>query len=628
MARLFSDYITDRFYNDIISAIQNCIDDNRGNLDLWVNNIHKIGEVEVTDFHIKKMWIDDLPEMEVGIEMAVEADLEVKEADYHYDNYEECSKWFLLKCTGNLNCGLNDFIILSTDIYREKAEPKRPMSNSLVPIISKDKLDDIASEILMRYYPEALKTPMAVEPQVLAERMGLNIIIRPLTEDSSVFGQIVFCDTILDTYNVDVGKVEKTEISGKTIMVDPANFFLRNLGSVNNTIIHECVHWEKHRKAFKLERLYNKDATFIRCQTVGGVKDNKVRSATDWMEWQANALAPRLQMPIIPFKEKTREFIQRCRQEVGNVAIVDVLEWVIDSLATFFVVSREAAKIRLYDIGYDEVLGVFNYVDGRYVRPHSFKKGSLKPNQTFSISQNDAVAESALNPELRDKLASGEYLFVDSHFCLNSDKYIQRNDIGELELTDYARHNMEKCCLVFDLVVKSVNKYGEQFFTECVLYRDAASNIVFEAHYTSTDENINVDDEIKKYNADILKIAKSLPATFSGTLNKLIEWSEMTEEELAEAAEISEKTIQRLRNDEPDNVTLETVVQLIIGLSLPPALSDCLLRASRKDFMMTEQHMMYRMLVLTCYPKTIYECNERLLAQGLKPLGRQNRAKS
>ena len=42
----------------------------------------------------------------------------------------------------------------------------------------------------------------------------------------------------------------------------------------------------------------------------------------------------------------------------------------------------------------------------------------------------------------------------------------------------------------------------------------------------------------------------------------------MTEEELAEAAEISEKTIQRLRNDEPDNVTLETVVQLIIGKEL------------------------------------------------------------
>ncbi len=217
MARSFSDYITDRFYNDIVTAIQNCIDDNGDSLNLWVNNIHRIGEVEATDFHIKKMWIDDLPDMEVGIEMAVEADLEVKEADYHYDNYEECSKWFLLKCSGNLNCGLDDFCILSAEIYREKAEPKRPMSDSLVPIISKDKLDDIASEILMKYYPEALKSPIAVEPQVLAERMGLNIIIRPLTEDSSVFGQIVFCNTILDTYNADAEKVEQTEIIGKQL---------------------------------------------------------------------------------------------------------------------------------------------------------------------------------------------------------------------------------------------------------------------------------------------------------------------------------------------------------------------------------------------------------------------------
>ncbi|HHX23538.1 MAG TPA: helix-turn-helix domain-containing protein, partial [Thermoanaerobacterales bacterium] len=77
-----------------------------------------------------------------------------------------------------------------------------------------------------------------------------------------------------------------------------------------------------------------------------------------------------------------------------------------------------------------------------------------------------------------------------------------------------------------------------------------------------------------------------LPLTFSGTLNALIDCSGMTEEKLAEAASISEKTIQRLRNDEPDNVTIETVVQLSIGMQLPPVLSSCLLKASGKSFMM------------------------------------------
>lgn len=124
MARSFSEYISDRFYNNIIQSIQNCIDDNGDSLNLWVKNIHKVGEVVATDFHIKKMWIDDLPDMEVGIEMAVEADLEVKEADYHYDNYEEAAKWFMLHRTGNLDCNLDDFIILSTDIYRKKQNRK------------------------------------------------------------------------------------------------------------------------------------------------------------------------------------------------------------------------------------------------------------------------------------------------------------------------------------------------------------------------------------------------------------------------------------------------------------------------------------------------------------------------
>lgn len=130
---------------------------------------------------------------------------------------------------------------------------------------------------------------------------------------------------------------------------------------------------------------------------------------------------------------------------------------------------------------------------------------------------------------------------------------------------------------------------------------------------------------IKDYNADILSVAKKLPMNFSGILDALIDWSDMTEEELAEAADMSEKTIQRLRNTEQDNVTIETVVQLCIGMQISPALSNCLLRASGKSFMMTEQRVMYQFLLNSCHYKSIYECNDMLIEQKLKPLGRQNR---
>lgn len=40
-------------------------------------------------------------------------------------------------------------------------------------------------------------------------------------------------------------------------------------------------------KVFEFERLYNSEASRIRCQAVGGIKA-KSRDATDWMEWQVN----------------------------------------------------------------------------------------------------------------------------------------------------------------------------------------------------------------------------------------------------------------------------------------------------------------------------------------------------
>lgn len=43
-------------------------------------------------------------------------------------------------------------------------------------------------------------------------------------------------------YDANRGENVPTHIDGKTIIVDPKMFLLRNLGSVNNTVIHECIH--------------------------------------------------------------------------------------------------------------------------------------------------------------------------------------------------------------------------------------------------------------------------------------------------------------------------------------------------------------------------------------------------
>lgn len=67
---------------------------------------------------------------------------------------------------------------------------------------------------------------------------------------------------------------------------------------------------------------------------------------------------------------------------------------------------------------------MFTYVDGHYVRPHCFKSGYIRKDQTFSISIKDTLVESTLKSEFKKELERGNFLPVDSHFCFKHPNYI------------------------------------------------------------------------------------------------------------------------------------------------------------------------------------------------------------
>lgn len=226
-------------------------------------------------------------------------------------------------------------------------------------------------------------------------------------------------------------------------------YFLCNLGSINNTIIHECVHWDRHRKAFKLEQLFNQETSCIRCEVVVGAATGISQKSTDFMERQANQLAPRIQMPREPFTVKVKEYITSYMCQLGTKHKIDVMEQVIEMLVVDFGVYRQAAKIRLIEQDFESVIGTFIYVDGHYVRPHSFRKGAIEIYQTYTISNLDAAIQRFANLELREKTSNGDYLFVDNHYVYNAPLYVGQDSNSNLELTGYARSHMDECCLCF-----------------------------------------------------------------------------------------------------------------------------------------------------------------------------------
>lgn len=195
-SRSFKEYISNHFYNEFYKAIYAFIEQNKDNLNLRLYKVRTIDNIELDDIDVKFVDICDQPKMAISFDVGIEAEILVSENDRHNDRTDEVKQWFLLSCSGDLDVNLDNLEISNICEYNSKNKSAKPLTDSLSPVISSNQLEAVAKDFLERYYQEALYTPMYIDPTVLAERMGLSIKRRQITEDCSVFGQIFFagCD--------------------------------------------------------------------------------------------------------------------------------------------------------------------------------------------------------------------------------------------------------------------------------------------------------------------------------------------------------------------------------------------------------------------------------------------------
>lgn len=191
-------------------------------------------------------------------------------------------------------------------------------------------------------------------------------------------------------------------------------------------------------------------------------------------------------MQADPFKAKAQEYIIKFMHEINAKHENEVMEKVIMALKTDFCISKQAAKTRLVELGFDVAIDTYTYLDNHYVKPHKFRKGSISVDQTFSVSAQDAAVERFVNPELRQLTKCGNYLFIDNHIVYNAPLYVEADENGQLDLTDYARSHMDECCFVFDMKITS--NVGAEYHTACFLNREP-SDYTFEIKFHNGYQN-------------------------------------------------------------------------------------------------------------------------------------------
>ncbi|HEO6786627.1 TPA: ImmA/IrrE family metallo-endopeptidase [Streptococcus agalactiae] len=622
---MFDKYIFDTYHEQIVKTVKGFIFNNKDNTDLSTYMIPEPnGFIEFDNFELYKINYEIINNCELNLEIIVIANVIVRQYIKGEMEVDTKTKFVSVYAEVELDAGIKNFRIYNTEFKSDQYKKSRnlKLSKDWVPYIRKKDFDDIAEKFLRKYYPQALTQPTPVPVETIVYEMGLSIHQEKLTIDNSVFGKMVFKDT-------DVEVIEDEQLISKhfnkgSILVDKDVVFKRNVGSYNNTVIHECVHWELHKVFHEVKMVLDKDHSQVSSWTEENLADSSMWTSLDWMEWQANGIAPRILMPKVQTRIKIRELFQTLTLVNPDISRSELVQEVVDNLATFFEVSRQAAKIRMIDLGFKEANGVYNYLDDRYMRNFAFELEAFDNGSSYTITSNDLCFEYCFNESFRQIIDRNKFMYVDNHLCLKDKKFIYMTKDGPI-MTDYAYEHMDECCLIFKVKSKNFTSISNETYYDYVLNRGVTKESEIKADFVDILQNPSLMDQLPpldmmKLGKKISELLKELPFEFSGTLRSHRKRKNCTQPFLAKLVGITERTLRDYETLEDNLPRLELTLSFCFALKLRPELSDDMIKKAGHQLTISPPHQVYKMLLSTSYYKPLSEINSILQAAKMKTL--------
>ncbi|MGP6383581.1 XRE family transcriptional regulator [Streptococcus dysgalactiae subsp. equisimilis] len=622
---MFDKYIFDTYHEQIVKTVKGFIFNNKDNTDLSTYMVPEPnGFIEFDNFELYKINYEIINNCELNLEIIVIADVIVRQYIKGEMEVDTKTKFVSVYAEVELDAGIKNFRIYNTEFKSDQYKKSRnlKLSKDWVPYIRKKDFDDIAEKFLRKYYPQALTQPTPVPVETIVFEMGLSIHQEKLTIDNSVFGKMVFKDT-------DVEVIEDEQLVSKhfnkgSILVDKDVVFKRNVGSYNNTVIHECVHWELHKVFHEVKMVLDKNHSQVSSWTEENLADSSMWTSLDWMEWQANGIAPRILMPKVQTRIKIRELFQTLTLVNPDISRSELVQEVVDNLATFFEVSRQAAKIRMIDLGFKEANGVYNYLDDRYMHNFAFELEAFDKGSSYTITSNDLCFEYCFNESFRQIIDRNMFIYVDNHLCLKDKKFIYMTKDGPI-MTDYAYEHMDECCLIFKVKSKNFTSISNETYYDYVLNRGVTKESEIKADFVDILQNPSLMDQLPpldmmKLGKKISELLKELPFEFSGTLRSHRKRKNCTQPFLAKLVGITERTLRDYETLEDNLPRLELTLSFCFALKLRPELSDDMIKKAGHQLTISPPHQVYKMLLSTSYYKPLGEINSILQAAEMKTL--------
>ena len=468
----------------------------------------------------------------------------------------------------------------------------------LVPVYKWDDIEQESENIIFHTISEGLSDAKWLQPGLLAERLGLNIVYLPLYKRPRTASILFFGPGEVLTAADSEEKLEPipVKVNGNTIVLNT-----RKPGQERDAIFHECFHYVEHRLFFQLQQLHNTDISYLaKWKPVELKKDE--RSPIEWIEWQAHIGSQCLQMP-------KRLLRKRISDELSDMQKLDrhmgfKLQAAGRKLAKEFNVYNYQLRNRMIHVGFPAAKGALNFVEDDYITPFAFELGECHGSQTFVISPKEVADEYVRNEAFRKLIDTGRYIYADGHVCLNEPQYVIRQG-DRLRLTEWANAHVDQCCLRF------VRNYIRDKRTHYV-FGQLNSDEEYNGRSLALSLQSSAEDALKQAQ-EMSQVLLNLPGSFSGTLIAHMKRVGITRDRLAEEAMMSGTMIKRMRTSERD-LTLDQVIAVCIGLHIPPEYSFDLIEKAGFRLRNTPEHLIYKSILQTMYMEKLMNI-QKLLAK-------------
>lgn len=575
--RDFKEYMEDHYLDEMMKAINPIVIRNKDSFES--DEFYEVKWVELSYASVSGVTFKDMGNNWLEIRTSVDAVIEVSgRTRYGYDT-DSATKTYNVFFKGLLENGLHNVSVLRAEEYNKAIYNRdTSLSQNLVSYMYEEDVERHAEDFLKRNFPKALLQPMALPVEEIAKSMGMEMYYAPLGD--KIFGKTYFGEETVTVYE-SILEREKHEITTRpgTMLINPNVFFMYNIGTANNTIIHECVHWDRHRRAFELQRLLECGSSHISCEiveTYDGILEDS--PALKWMEWQANQLAPRILMPANMTKRIYVDFLMAVHQSNPLRRYAENVQEAVGRTSYFFGVSLIVAKLRLMELGCEEVLGTFVYCDGEQMPPFAFKKKKISRNQSFVIDEQNLTIQMIIHPELGKLFANQVLIYANHMLCFNDPKYAVQSETGRYELTEYALEHVDECCFIFDRKFSASDKYSDTFYRRCFLCRemDAAKYIPaeynpdHEINQSKTEMQAQIDEIMYRVNAEAKDMQEKMLGGFGGGLKYYMDYYGVTLEELEGRCGVSTVSISRYRNGTDTSIEKGTALALCKGMYMTP----------------------------------------------------------